>query len=38
MVDKARSDGLLTRQVDRVRPSELGQRFLDELLQYFIED
>jgi len=35
-VDKARSAGLLTSEQDhRVRPTELGRRFLDDLLQYF---
>ena len=36
-VDKARSAGLLTPEQEdhRVRPTELGRRFLNDLLQYF---
>jgi len=38
-IDKARAAGLLVPEQDcRVRPTELGHRFLNDLLQYFTSD
>ncbi len=37
-VDKACAAGLLFRDGDRIGPTELGQRFLNDLLQYFDHD
>jgi oxygen-independent coproporphyrinogen-3 oxidase len=34
-VDAARSAGLLCHETDRIRPTELGHRFLNDLLHYF---
>jgi putative oxygen-independent coproporphyrinogen III oxidase len=38
MVEDARSAGLLVREGERVMPTELGYRFLNDLLQYFARD
>jgi len=37
-VDAARAAGLLTLQGERIKPTELGYRFLNDLLQYFASD
>jgi hypothetical protein len=35
MVERARSAGLLVRGTERVMPTPLGYRFLNDLLQFF---
>jgi oxygen-independent coproporphyrinogen-3 oxidase len=35
MVERARSAGLLVRGTQRIRPTELGYRFLNDLIQFF---
>jgi putative oxygen-independent coproporphyrinogen III oxidase len=35
MVERARSAGLLARGAERIKPTELGYRFLNDLLQFF---
>jgi coproporphyrinogen III oxidase-like Fe-S oxidoreductase len=38
MVERARSAGLLVRGTERIRPTGLGYRFLNDLLQFFAPD
>lgn len=38
VVDEACTAGLLFREADRIGPTELGQRFLNNLLQFFNQD